>query len=96
MFSLLEEVRKLKVSDVVSSDDRMMKPDSLHRKHYFYVGRSDLLTVLNVLGIRSSYRGGDAPVKDIFDFGCGHGRVARWFRAGFPNSQIMSPTLTNR
>jgi SAM-dependent methyltransferase len=88
MLPLLEAVWKLRVSEVISPDDRMMKPDALHRQHYFYVGRSDLLTVLNVLSIRSGFRGGDAPVTDIFDFGCGHGRVARWFSAAFPHAQI--------
>jgi SAM-dependent methyltransferase len=84
MLPLLDEVRKLKVSEVLSPDDRMMGP----LQHYFYVGRSDLWTVLNVLNIRASYIGGDAPIKDILDFGCGHGRVARWFRAAFPDAQM--------
>jgi SAM-dependent methyltransferase len=88
MLPILEQVRQLKVSNVVSPHDRMMQPAAVNLQHYLYVGRSNLLTVLNVLSIRASYRGGDDPVEDIFDFGCGHGRVARWFRAAFPNSQI--------
>jgi hypothetical protein len=66
----------------------MMKRDALSMQHYFYVGRSNLLTVLNVLSVRSTYRGGDAPIRDILDFGCGHGRVTRWFVAAFPKAQI--------
>lgn len=88
MLPLLQEVRKLSVSDVVSPDDTMMKHDALSLEHYFYVGQSNLLTVLNVLSVRSTYRGGDAPIRDILDFGCGHGRVTRWFVAAFPKAQI--------
>jgi SAM-dependent methyltransferase len=88
MMPLLEEVRRLKVSDVVSPGDRMMQPGPLSLQHYLYSGRSTLLTVLNVLSIRSIYPRGDGRIEDIFDFGCGHGRVARWFRVAFPNSQV--------
>jgi SAM-dependent methyltransferase len=88
MLPILEEVRRLTVSSVVSPHDRMMQSAVVNQQHYYYVGRSNLLTVLNVLSIRSSYRGGGDPVQDIFDFGCGYGRVARWFRAALPNSHL--------
>jgi SAM-dependent methyltransferase len=87
---LIGAVRKLKVSEVVSPNERMWNTglSALRLQHYFFAGRSALLTVLNVLSIRSSYRGGQVPVQDILDFGCGHGRITRWFRAGFPNARI--------
>jgi SAM-dependent methyltransferase len=86
MLPLLEYVARLRVSDSVSPGDRMM--NLANPQHYFYVGRSCLLTILNVLSIRSGYRGGDAPVKEILDFGCGHGRVVRWLKAAFSNAQV--------
>jgi SAM-dependent methyltransferase len=88
MLPLLEQVRQVKASDAVSPDDWMMQPGALGLQHYLYSGRLSLLTVLNVMSIRSCYRGGDAPLRDICDFGCGHGRVARWLKAAFPNAQI--------
>lgn len=57
-------------------------------RHYFYVGKSNILTVFNVLNIRNSYHGADTPIKEILDFGCGHGRVTRWFKAAFPEAKV--------
>jgi SAM-dependent methyltransferase len=79
-------VQSLKVLHLVSPHDQMFHPDA--QRHYFYVGRSNLHLLLNILSIRSSYSAGDGPIENILDFGCGHGRVARWIRAGFPNAQI--------
>lgn len=84
-------IGNLRPSLAVSAADRMYSPESA--QHYFYVGRSDLLTIFNVLNIRSSYFGGDAPVKHIYDFGCGHGRVARWLRAAFAEAEIYVTDL---
>lgn len=86
MADILEDIRKLAVSKVVSPLDRMFAPGN--ERHYYYVGRSNLLTLYNVLNIRKSFPGGDAPVRDIFDFGCGHGRVNRWLRAAFPAARL--------
>jgi SAM-dependent methyltransferase len=59
-----------------------------NERHYFHVGRSGLFAVVNVLNIRGAYRGGDEEIGTILDFGCGHGRVARWLRVAFPNAVI--------
>jgi len=64
----------------------MYRPES--ERHYFYVGRSGLLAILNVINLRSSYFGGGSPILDVYDFGCGHGRVCRWIRSAFPNAMI--------
>lgn len=59
-----------------------------HDQHYFGVGRSAILMILTALTARLSYTGGDAPVRTILDFGGGHGRVARYLRAAFPESRV--------
>jgi hypothetical protein len=38
----------------------MFRPGS--ERHYFYVGLSGLLVILNVINLRSSYIGGNSPV----------------------------------
>jgi SAM-dependent methyltransferase len=83
---LLESIRALTVSTEISPRDRMYHPGNA--RHYYYVGRSNLLTLYNVLNLRKSYPGGGAPVRDILDLGCGHGRVHRWLRAGFPEATL--------
>jgi SAM-dependent methyltransferase len=86
MHDLIEAIKAIQVSTAISPHDRMYHPGG--EQHYYYVGRSDLLTLSNVLNIRKSYPGGNAPVRDIFDFGCGHGRVTRWLRAAFPQARL--------
>ena len=83
---ILKYIRSLDVSLAISPNDQMHSPDN--DRHYYYVGKSDLLTILNAVNIRASYPGGDAEIRRIFDFGCGHGRVTRWIRAGFRNATI--------
>jgi trans-aconitate methyltransferase len=48
----------------------------------------NILTILNATNARASYPGGEAPVKKIVDFGCGHGRVTRWIVAAFPAAEV--------
>lgn len=86
MLEILERIRSFDVLNDISSGDTMFDPSA--RRHYRYVGRSDLLTLLNVVDIRASYPGGDGPIERIFDFGCGHGRVTRWLRVAFPEAAI--------
>lgn len=86
MLKPIEEIRQLKVSREIAAEDQMYNSDA--DEHYFYVGRSDLLTMINAINIRSSYHGGDAPIREILDFGCGHGRVTRWIRAAFPAAEL--------
>ena len=58
------------------------------KQHYLYAGRASLLTIYCILSSRLNYAGGDTAVRRILDFGCGHGRITRWLRAGFPDGQI--------
>ncbi len=80
--SLIDNISRLRVSAAISPKDTMFEPG--HSQHYFYVGRSNLLAIYNLINIRLSYAGGASPVTDILDVGCGHGRVIRWVRAAFP------------
>jgi SAM-dependent methyltransferase len=57
-------------------------------QHYFYVGRSCLLMICNILSARLSNAGGDLPICTFLDFGCGHGRITRWIRAALKDVQI--------
>lgn len=81
-----EFIRGLRPNLAVSDGDTMYKAAAA--RHYEFVGRSDLSVVLNALNLRATYPGGNAAISDVFDFGCGHGRVARWFRAAFPEAAI--------
>jgi SAM-dependent methyltransferase len=83
---LIQFIRNLEVSKSISPHDKMYREES--PAHYFYVGRSNLLTILNILNIRASYPGGDAGLNTILDFGCGHGRFTRWLKAAFPGVEI--------
>jgi SAM-dependent methyltransferase len=84
--NLLATIRSLTVSDAIAPDDQMFTPT--FGQHYFYVGRSNILAISNILNARLNYSGGDEPIKTILDFGCGHGRVTRWLRAAFPDAVI--------
>ena len=61
--------------------------------NYLGVGRSALLAIITALSARLGYAGGAAPVARVLDFGCGHGRVARFLRAGFPDASIVVSDL---
>lgn len=50
---------------------------------YEIIGESGLQVVLSALGISRKQ-----TVYRIMDFGCGHGRVARYLRAAFPNAEM--------
>jgi SAM-dependent methyltransferase len=78
-------VAGLKPSTEIDSRDQMY---GHHDQHYFGVGRSAILIILSALTARLSYAGGDSPVRTILDFGGGHGRVARYLRASFPESRV--------
>lgn len=86
MDGVIAEIARFDVSKEISPLDRMYSPGN--ERHYYYVGRSNLLTIFNILNIRKSYPGGAAPLRDILDFGCGHGRVTRWLRAAFAQAQL--------
>jgi len=50
---------------------------------YAYVGLSGLEVISSVLGLAPTTK-----VQSILDFGCGHGRVARYIRAFFPDARM--------
>ncbi len=83
---LLQRIRALNVSRDVAPNDLMYHPD--HPDHYFSVGRSAIRVILSALLARSEYYGGDTEITRILDFGCGHGRVARYLRAAFPSADL--------
>ena len=56
---------------------------------YFSEGQSALHTVVTALMARALHAGGEQPVASILDFGCGHGRVARYLRAAFPSAKLV-------
>ena len=93
MYSAAEYVNSLLIDDRISPHDTMFAGDP---KHYFHVSRSDCLAIVNVLGARSSYDGGSSPVVDIYDFGCGYGRVTRSIRAAFPAANIYVTDLDDQ
>lgn len=82
---LMNFVLDLQVIPEISPVDGMYAGSE---RHYFSVGRSAMLNVASALACRLSYRGGEAAVQTILDFGCGHGRVARYLRAAFGEAEI--------
>ena len=86
-----EYTRGLQPNFAVSDGDTMYRAEAA--RHYEFVGRSDLSVVLSVINLRATYPGGDSAISDIFDFGCGHGRAARWYRAAFPEAAIWVTDL---
>ena len=79
-------IRGLRPNLAISDGDTMYRP--VAARHYEFVGRSNLAAILNALSLRATYPGGDGAISDIFDFGCGHGRATRWYRAAFPDAAI--------
>ena len=82
------ELRTSQVSQQISKNDKMYSSES--PPHYFYVGRSNLWTILNIVNIRKSYhRGNNTRNSSILDFGCGHEGVIVVIRAAFPSAGIF-------
>lgn len=70
------------VATDIHSDDHMFN-NHARLDDYEIVGESGLQTVLSVLAISRKQ-----AVYRIMDFGCGHGRVARYLRAAFPGAEM--------
>ena len=81
----LETIRDLAVSSEMSPADMMI---GASRRHYFYTGRSNLLSIANILNVRSGYLSRPRPIRNLLDYGCGYGRVTRWLRAALPNMEL--------
>jgi SAM-dependent methyltransferase len=75
----------LGVSREISPRERM---PTEHVDGYLEVGRSALRAVMLAQQLASTP---DFP--SILDMGCGHGRVTRWLRAGYPQAQITACDL---
>jgi SAM-dependent methyltransferase len=82
----LERIRNLDVDLQISPSDTMYAEGFL--AHYVYVGQTVLLMLMGALTVRAGFPGGDRPLADLLDFGCGHGRIARHLRAGFPAARV--------
>lgn len=80
----VDRVRQVVVNRNVSPKDVMAK--GRENEHYFNVGKSALLSIMAALAARQCYAGGHQPIEHILDFGCGHGRVARYLKAAFPDA----------
>lgn len=57
-----------------------------NEEHYHFCGADALRNI--ALSLCTSMRGPRPIPTRILDFGCGHGRVGRYLRAGFPNAAI--------
>lgn len=79
--------RMLGVSRDVAPDDEMFLGD---REHYYDVGDSALRCVENAL--RCAHRRKET-VRHILDLPCGHGRVMRFLRKGFPHARLTACDL---
>ena len=73
------------VSKEVHPDDGMLQMKTAqHVAHYFACGRD---AVSKIAGILTTAQVGTP--SSVLDFGCGHGRVARYIRAAFPDSRMF-------
>ena len=72
------------VSSLISTNDEMFQENFAH---YFSCGASALNSILCSLSLAN------LKPDSILDFGCGAGRVTRWIRAAFPESNIYGYDL---
>jgi SAM-dependent methyltransferase len=82
----LETIRELAVSGEMSAADSMAKSS---RRHYFYTGRSNLFSIVNILNVRAGYLSRPRPIRKLLDYGCGYGRTTRWLRAALPSIELF-------
>jgi SAM-dependent methyltransferase len=81
----LETIRDLAVSSEISPADLMARAS---RRHYFFTGRTNLFSIVNILNVRAGYLTRTRPIRRLLDYGCGYGRTTRWLRAALPNIEI--------
>lgn len=74
--------RNTQVATAIHPDDHMFKTHA-RLDDYEIVGESGLQVMLSALAVSRKQ-----TVYRIMDFGCGHGRVGRYFRAAFPNAEM--------
>ena len=81
----LQKIQVEPSSRAISAGETMTF-DPAHPEMYFFHGKSALRLVFGALSLLGRER---ASVGHILDFACGHGRVTRYFRSGFPHASIM-------
>lgn len=74
--------RSTQVNTTIHPEDHMFNT-SVCLDDYEIVGESALHAVLSALAVSRKQ-----TVYRLMDFGCGHGRVARYLRAAFPNAEM--------
>jgi SAM-dependent methyltransferase len=82
---LMDKILAIAPSQEIAPEDQMFGG---HGRHYFGVGRSAMMNIMTAMMCRMAYAGGDQSPEMILDFGCGHGRVARYLRAAFPSARV--------
>ena len=94
MIDPVENIFNISVSQEIAPLDRMIGADIVQSSpHYFFVGRSNLYTIYNILNIRRGYSKDVPALETILDYGCGYGRVTRWLCAAFPDARISVTDL---
>jgi SAM-dependent methyltransferase len=72
------------ITDIAPSDQMFQG----NHRHYFGVGRSALLAIASAFTARTQFNNSEGHPQSILDYGCGHGRVARFIRAAFPPARL--------
>jgi SAM-dependent methyltransferase len=86
LLNLVDRVLGLKVLQAIAQQDGML---GAIRERYFFTGQANIFTVFNIINLRYLYCGRLDGLGSILDFGCGYGRVTRWFCAAFPDARIF-------
>jgi SAM-dependent methyltransferase len=74
----------------ISPNDEMYAGDKDHGNQYWFAGRSAIQCISHCMAAAGK-RARD--VTRILDFPCGHGRVMRYLRLGFPHAEITACDL---
>ncbi len=89
--SIGDQIIALQALRAISSQDSMYNQRSsadIAQRHYFAVGLSGIGAIFSACQVAHSIGNLDEKILDILDFGCGHGRIARFIRAAFPNATV--------
>jgi len=93
LVALWQGYRQRGVNPSIHPDDHMFKSNPL-LDDYEIVGESGLKVIHSVLAMSRK-----EAVYNVLDFGCGHGRVARYIRAMFPKANLsfsdIDPSCTD-
>jgi hypothetical protein len=93
LVALWQGYRQRGVNPTIHPDDHMFKSNPL-LDDYEIVGESGLKVIHSALAMSRK-----EAVYNVLDFGCGHGRVARYIRAMFPKANLsfsdIDPSCTD-